>query len=91
MKGKERDISIDEDSNQNKSTEDGITDDFEDVSVFEVSPKGNYLVAVVSQEFLALKMLPRSMNQNYSKVLTPSFMVQEHIPMMIEESESDID
>ena len=38
-------------------------------------------MALVSQEFLTLKMLNQSMNLNLQRLLTPSFMVPEHIPM----------
>ena len=52
---------------------------FEDVSVFAVSPKGSFLVALVSNEFLVLKMLPRAVTNDFRSILTPSFMIPEHI------------
>ena len=51
----------------------------EDVSVFAVSPKGSFLVALVSHEFLVLKMLPRAVTNDFRQMLTPSFMIPEHI------------
>ena len=66
------------------STEEGNGDSFvEDVSVFEVSPKGTYMVSYVSQDFIVLKMLPRGTTQSFERMLTPSFMVLEHIPMQM--------
>jgi len=66
----------------NLSTEEGNGDPFvEDVSVFEVSPRGTYMISYVSQDFLVLKMLPRAISQSFRRMLTPSFMVLEHIPM----------
>lgn len=60
-----------------------MSEDFaDDVSVFEVSPKGSYLVALVSNEFIALKMLNRSIEPVAKKLLTPSFMLDEHISML---------
>lgn len=63
------------------SNDEGAEEYVEDVSVFEVSPLGNFLVAVVSNEFFTLKMLPRSTTASFRKLLTPSFMIQEHLSM----------
>ena len=66
------------------SSEEGNGESFvEDVSVFEVSPKGTYMVSYVSQDFIVLKMLPRGTTQSFERMLTPSFMVLEHIPMQM--------
>ena len=71
----------DSDLDGTSNDENGAEDFVEDVSVFEVSPQGNFLVAFISNEFLTLKMLPRSSSQQFRKLLTPSFMIQEHISM----------
>ena len=71
----------DSDLEGTSNDENGGLDYVEDVSVFEVSPQGNFLVALVSNEFLMLKMLPSSSTAQYRKLLTPSFMIQEHIAM----------
>ena len=63
------------------STDQPLEEFTEDVSVFAISPQGTYLVAFVTQEFLVLKMLPGSMNPNFRNLLTPSFMIQEHLFM----------
>ena len=47
--------------------------------MFAVSPKGSFLVALVSNEFLVLKMLPRAVTNDFRSILTPSFMIPEHI------------
>ena len=48
----------DSESNLQNGDSDKEEDDYdEDVSVFEVSPKGSFLVAVVNNEFLTLKFL----------------------------------
>mmetsp|Transcript_6206 Transcript_6206/g.8295 ORF Transcript_6206/g.8295 Transcript_6206/m.8295 type:complete len:149 (-) Transcript_6206:2123-2569(-) len=45
------------------STDEGNADAFvEDVSVFELSPKGTYMVSYVSKDFLVLKMMPRALS-----------------------------
>ena len=53
----------------------------EDVSVFEISPRGSFMVSYVSQDFLVLKMLPRAMNTEDRRLMTSSYMVLEHIPL----------
>ena len=70
------------DSDESSNSGDSKGDEeqfFEDVSVFAVSPKGSFLVALVSQEFLVLKMLPRAVTNEFRQMLTPSFMIPEHI------------
>ena len=83
------DSDIDNSSNASHLAEDYT----EDVSVFEVSPQGSYLVALVSNEFITLKMLNRSLDSSFRKMLTPSFMINEHIEMNFDEklvSEPDV-
>ena len=46
----------------------------EDVSVFEVSPQGSFLVAVVGNEFLSLKHLPKGSCRELKSILTPCFI-----------------
>lgn len=75
----------DSDLDGTSNDENGAEDYVEDVSVFEVSPQGNFLVAFISNEFLTLKMLPRSSTPQFRKLLTPSFMIQEHISMSIDQ------
>ena len=50
------------------------TDFEEDVSVFEVSPLGSFLVAVVGNEFLSLKHLPRGSLKQLKSTLTPCYI-----------------
>lgn len=78
-----------EDSDMDNTSQEHMNEDFaEDVSVFEVSPLGTFMVAVVSQEFLTLKMLPRSTKSDYRKILTASFMLQEHISMSFDDDDN---
>lgn len=63
----------------------------EDVSVFEVSPRGSFMVSYVSQDFLVLKMLPRAMNTEDRRFMTSSYMVLEHIPLNMMDQYSDYD
>jgi hypothetical protein len=73
------------------SIDSNLAEDYaEDVSVFEVSPQGSYLVALVSNEFVTLKMLNRSLNPMFRKMLTPSFMITEHIDLHFEENKIDL-
>ena len=73
-------IHNDSDESSNSEVSKGEEEQFsEDVSVFAVSPKGSFLVALVSQEYLVLKMLPRSVTNEFRPMLTASFMIPEHI------------
>ena len=77
-----------EDSDLNNSAEDdqAVVEDFtEDVTVFEVSPQGSFLLAFVSNEFLVLKMLPKSVTPAFRSILTPSFMISENIAYDLQE------
>lgn len=51
----------------------------DDVSVFEVSPKGTFLVAFVSNEFVTLKMLDRGIPGQLKSLLLPICMVDESL------------
>ena len=69
----------DSDLDRSRSEDQGVEDFTEDVTVFEVSPQGSFLLAFVSNEFLVLKMLPKSVTPAFRNILTPSFMISEHI------------
>ena len=49
-------------------------DDDEDVSVFEVSPQGNFVVSVVQNEMLSLKYLPRGNLKCFHQMMTASYL-----------------
>ena len=57
----------------------GFGDHEDDVSVFEVSPKGTFLVAFVSNEFVTLKMLDRGIPTQLKPLLLPICMVDESL------------
>ena len=46
----------------------------EDVSVFEVSPRGTFVVSVVQNEMLSLKYLPRGNLKCFSQLMNASYL-----------------
>ena len=66
------------------------SDDYEeDVSVFEVSPQGSFLVAVVGNEFLSLRFLPKGCLRELKAMTIPSYMAEIN-PRMDEEAMQQI-
>lgn len=81
--------SLDNDSDLDHTTASQIEEeDAEDVSVFELSPQGSYIVSLVSGELLTLKFLNRSVSSSLRKMLNPSFMIEEHVEMTLDLDET---
>ena len=77
--------------NDSRKSDDAESDDasnanleetfIDDVSVFEVSPRGNFIVSFVSQEHLCLKLLPNALYENdnvYKSCFNSGYMMDEH-------------
>jgi len=62
----------------------------EDVSVFEVSPRGNFVVSVVQNEMLSLKYLPRGDLECFSQLMTASYLANSMQSAEAAESEEEV-